>query len=155
MFDQWTPESSEVKKEYDRNVKYFGEFSTYALLLISDKKGRNLLTPSRMNLVYDIFKYPLNNLTAKSDGKIWSYDDLCQRIYPSYPDCYALQENVFGLWFNQPSLWQTQDDINSQIYTSYGQEIIGVRFCLFVWILLFYTLFFLCFVSLLIIYYIL
>lgn len=85
-----------------------------------------------MNTMYDIFTYPIYNLSAESSGKIWSFNDLCQRIYPSYPDCYAFEENLFGLWQNIPESWQTKDDINSVIYTQYGQEIIGVTFCVFV-----------------------
>lgn len=113
-------------KEYERTIEYFGEFATFGILLVGDKNGDNLLTPDGLDKLYEMYKYPMYNLSAESSGRVWDFSDLCERKYPGYPYCSSQESNLFVLWQENPDNWQTQDDIDAAIETAFGQELLSV-----------------------------
>ena len=124
----WVPVDSEIISQYDDVIDNFGEFETSVNLLVGNKENTdNLLTTDNLDGLYDVFYYVFNNITAEDGGTIWKYEDFCVRDYPSYPICQALETNVFALYNNDATNWETQTEIENGMKTAYGQVLGEVK----------------------------
>ena len=109
-----------------KTIDLFGEFATFGFLLVGDKDGNTLLTPDNINKLYELYKIPTYNLSAKSDKQEWDFNQLCERPYPGFPQCSSDQTSLFSLFNNNKTLWSDQSTINQYIATTEGQEILNV-----------------------------
>ena len=125
--DLWVPTQSKIYSQYETIIDNFGTFGTETSLLIHNNNYENLLTPNNLNILFQLFQYPINNITAQEGGIGYTFDDLCSRKYSNYPYCDSLESNIFAIWYNTPLLWSTQQLINSQIKQSvYQTELVYV-----------------------------
>ena len=85
------------------------------LLIVESKSGDNLLTPDNMLILYDIFYQMTNNITLDYNAKLWTYDDLCSRLYDTYINCNAYESGLFALFGYDNNNWDTQAEIQGLI----------------------------------------
>lgn len=114
---QWIPRDSEIWRNYDAMVGYFGNFVADLTLIIEDTNGDNLLTPEKMDVLYDIFLQSVN-VSFEYNGETWTFDDLCEKRY-FHPNescrVYTFPNGFFSLWNFDPTTWQTQELIQTRI----------------------------------------
>lgn len=127
----WIPLYSEIYHEYNTYTKYFGEFPKSMVILFKENNNENLLTPSKMDAMYNIFKVSMNssiisikspienndNNNNMSNTNRWGFNDLCQRPYDSYPLCESVESNIFSFFNNTPTQWSTQESIDFVVNT--------------------------------------
>eukprot|EP01084_Bolivina_argentea_P008422 15774_1 len=111
----WVPRKSVVWSQYTTIINSFGSYPSKMLLIItSEDESDSILSPSNMNIAYDIYK-DIDNITLDYNGNIYDYEQLCSRPYPTAPSCTSDYSNIFGFLFNsQSELWQNStmiDDI--------------------------------------------
>ena len=108
--DLYIPHSSTIYKHSITFFDYFGEGNDNMNLIIKEKNGNNLLTPTNMDIIFQIFKQTVN-VTNTYNGVEYSFTDLCARPYPSYPNCESFESGLLGLFQFNPNLWSNQSSI--------------------------------------------
>ena len=112
----WLPRNSDLWQNFETYIKYYGEPEPTMILMIKDLNNENLLTPTRMTQLFEIFQISTNDSKISSDP--WNFDNVCARQYPGYPYCDSIHENLFIFWNNNPSYWTTQESIEYGINTN-------------------------------------
>ena len=127
----WIPRHSSIFQNFDTFNHYFGEAPKSMQLLFKDTNEDNLLTPSKMDLMYDVYQMNMNSSiisiesSSKENGNSsrLSFNDLCSKLYSSDGFCDSYTGNIFALFnYNDPSYWSTQESIDS-IIENYGESI--------------------------------
>ena len=96
-------------------MKYFGEFESSMILIIHETQGENILTPDNMDILYEIWMQSLN-VSMYYNKEHWDFDDLCTKAYDSKNEpCNALYNSLFGIFQLNPTLWSTQESIQTFI----------------------------------------
>ena len=124
----WVPYDSEVISNYDQVIDYFGEFETNCFMIVYTKNGDNILRPTYLDALFDLFLHVSQKLYAKESNKEWYYEELCMRDYPSYPICSSNETNIFALYENKRSNWETQSQINTNLESTPGHTLAVVKF---------------------------
>lgn len=83
--------------------------------MIEEIDGNNLLTSENMNIMFEIFNDGMNYTYKDNNNKIWTFDNLCERPYPSYPQCSSQEDGLFAFFGFESLLWQSQDSIQTQL----------------------------------------
>ena len=97
-------------------------------LIIHEINENNLLTPSNMDTMYQIFKSTINNVTLEYKSNNYTFDSLCLRIYDTYPICYSEDSGLFKFFAFDPTYWQRNNQIQA-IVQSYQNQIQVCKFC--------------------------
>ena len=127
-FRLWIPTDSEIISQYNFEIDTFGNFETQAVILIYSEEGNNMLTRANLDYAHSIYTYVSDSMSVVYKGESYDFDSLCLRDYPSYPTCDAAESSIFALFGNDPSNWESQEDIDAVIETTLAQSLIGVEF---------------------------
>ena len=113
-FYLWIPQRSAVWSQYTEIIDVFGPYSsvlTLVLTVIDDEDS--MLTPSNMDIAFEIAN-SIDNITLHDlNDRDYEYTDLCTRSSPTQSDCDSSNETFFAVYFqNNESLW---NDMNSTL----------------------------------------
>ena len=115
FLQQWVPKSSQLLKNKQEYNSYFGSTPLKLNLLISQTGNGNLLTPTNIDTIYEIFKLSLN-FTIEYNNTQYSFNDLCEReYYIGSLNCTSITHGFFNIFDYNPQLWQNQTVLNQQL----------------------------------------
>merc|ERR1719474_751472 len=91
----WIPRESVVWSQYMTILDVFGTYPSVLTLLLTLNGRESVLSPSTMNVAFDIID-SINNVTLHDhDGRDYAYTDLCARSTPTQPHCDSSTELFF------------------------------------------------------------
>ena len=86
-------------------------------IIIHEINDNNLMTPTNMDTIWEIFSETVNNVSIKYDGETYKFEDICERPYPSYDTCTSQQSGFFSLFGFNSIVWSTPSSIQTQLDT--------------------------------------
>ena len=86
-------------------------------LIIHEINDNNLITPTNMDAAFQIFSETVNNVTLTYKGSQYTFENVCERPYPSYDTCTSQESGIFSLFGFNSLAWSTQSSIQSQLDT--------------------------------------
>ncbi len=112
----WVPRDSTVWSQYNTIINTFGSYpQTMVLLLVVSDESDSILSPSNMDIAFEIFN-DIDNIELDFNGNTYNYNELCLRPYPIAPVCTSQYSNIFGFFFSSNSdLWQNSSTIDDII----------------------------------------
>ena len=123
-YSLWIPQQNTLWSQYTEVIDTFGVYpsSLYLLLTVVDD-DESILSPSNMDIAFEIAN-SINNITLYDhNDRDFEYSDLCTRSSRTQSDCDSSNETFFAVLFqNNESLWSeinsTLSIINPPDYTS-------------------------------------
>eukprot|EP01084_Bolivina_argentea_P263070 445144_1 len=118
-FYLWIPRDSTVWSQYQEILEIFGTYPSLMSLLLRTSSKDSIIMPSNMDISYNIYN-SINDITLnyENNNKVYTFNDLCLRSYPSAPVCDSVYGNFFGYFFQEDDLqWQNESNIETLINT--------------------------------------
>ena len=84
-------------------------------IVIEDRNDDNLLTPERMDIMYDIWNSSFDVILDDYKGKTWTFEDVCAKQFESYPICTSKEDGLFSYFGFNPQNWANQTRIQETI----------------------------------------